>query len=168
MMTIKKLLEKLSSLLKNPPDDDVLKEFRRKLSLWRLKPDQIDRLFDFVIDHHTFFPTIAEISQDIQELGRERSKAQQNQHWLTWKRDGKPFAMRCSDPSNPPTAPADATDVHLVVADAVEYEPCSVEEGRAAFALAYHQAGGNLQELKRYYDMAVAEDNRRQAKRARL
>lgn len=65
--------------------------------------------------------------------------------WVTYQQDGKPYARKCPDPSNPPCPPDSATDLHLVLPDSklyYDYHAVPFAEGIVVARDAYLEAGG--------------------------
>ena len=101
------------------PASSAIAYMRRRLDAEGLSSSALGRLHDYVQDKCQYHPIWEGLTDAIDKLGlRDRKPTRSSNHWITFKdARGRPYCMRCADPSNPEyhRLPAWALCVHLVV-----------------------------------------------------
>lgn len=149
-MNTNTLIKKLTELLKNPPEKGALFEYHRRLKGYKLSSSQLEELCDYLVDLHTFFPSIAEVSQAVLDLRHRHAVESRETHWITYKLGLHSFAERCHDPRDPPNAPKGAYDLHLVIGDPVGYTAAAPYEVRSLFKQGWERSGAPMTKLQEF------------------
>ncbi len=142
-MTAAQLMKRLVGILKNPPEKGNQFEYMRKIKGYRLSPEGIDLLYDYLIDRHTFFPSIAQVAEAVEDMRRMAVKDAKDQIWQTFSIGDHRYARSCPDPMRPPTLPDTASDPNIVIPPEAQarIEPCSRDEARGAFLKGWLESG---------------------------
>lgn len=147
------MLQKLQQMYPKYPSDDALKGYLRSLKRYNLNSDQLNMLFDHIVDNCHYFPTLSEIADSIAII---RKGSQRKVNWVKFELGGAVYWKKCSDPAHP-SIPEKAKLLGVVVDQPYGYEPCSVEEGWEEFKRGYLEAGGNPESLAKYRQSLKAQ-----------
>lgn len=85
------------------PASSAIAYMRRRLDAESLSSTALGRLHDYLQDKCQYHPIWEGLTDAIDKLGlRDRKPTRSSNHWITFKdARGRPYAMRCPDPSNP-------------------------------------------------------------------
>jgi hypothetical protein len=90
------------------------------------------------------FPAIAIIYKYLSASVITIGAKQDDRYWVSFRMDGKDYAIPCNNPSNPPVPPEGATDIHLVIPPdkQIPFERIPAEIARECYETGYAQAQG--------------------------
>jgi len=110
------------------PDPAVLDTYVQKLVQWKVSARKLDLLYEHITERCAYWPSLAEFCLVAEESGiKTKREIRQTQPWTAFDVKGVRYV------SLKGSAPLESTNGHVIVADPVDYKPCSLEEARQAF-----------------------------------
>lgn len=87
----------------------------QKLGRWRLTADQWSAAASQIISNESAFPALSEIFPYLRAACAAKKLATFEPIWQCFEYQGKPYARKITDPSNPPPLPAGAAKETIVM-----------------------------------------------------
>jgi hypothetical protein len=137
-------------------------EWRKKLSALGLSGQQIQKLYDHIVDKHAWHPVWAEISEAIGELCLRRESKRPVRHWIVFDWYGRRIAKPIQDPGAA-QPPLNAQNAHLAIDEDFQdnaSKPSAIE-AKQCFVRGFNESGANPEHLVRMFSQAVKPQDKR-------
>lgn len=137
--------QKLEAMYMRGPDKAAKAEYYGRLLGWGLKAKQLDTLFEYLTEKHTYYPALAEISNAVKELGFIDAPRTKAAHFTSFTLNGVDYYQKCHDPGNPPLPPKEATnlEIHVDRPDNRSYRPATPVEAQETFRRGWIESGAD-------------------------